>query len=320
MIGYLLKRMGLALVVLLLVLVMLVVLVQLVPGDPARTILGNHATPELIAEVRKNLRLDDSVLHQIWTFLSGLVHGDLGDDYLTGRPVADEIGTPLLNTLVLSVASIVLALVVGIPAGITAAVHRGGIIDTIIRAVSVLLLSMPAYVVALLLLLWLAVDNHVLPALGAGRGSDPLDYLQHLVMPTLALSVFWWAYLARLVRGSMLEVLGQPYVRTARAYGLSERTTIYRVALKNALVPITALTGLLLGYVLAGTVYAEVIFNRPGIGSLAVSAVGNRDWPVVRAIVLIYAAAFVLGSLVADVAYRFLDPRIRVESQDGALV
>ncbi|WP_020500074.1 ABC transporter permease [Sciscionella marina] len=320
MIGYLVKRLSLAILVLLLVMILLVLLIQFIPGDPARTILGNHATPELMAQVRRNLGLDDSVPQQVLTFVGDALRGDLGQDYISGQPVTSEIGTALANTALLSLASIVLALIVGIPMGLIAAVRKGGIIDRCIRAFSVLLLSMPPYVVALLLLLWFAVDNHLLPALGAGNLADPGDYLAHLLLPALALAVFWWAYLARLVRGSLLEVLGQPYVRTARAYGLSKQTTLYRVALKNALVPITALTGLLLGYVLTGTVYTEVIFNRPGIGSLAVSAVGNRDWPIVRAIVLIYAAAFILGNLLADLAYQFLDPRLRLDNRTEAFL
>lgn len=316
---YLLKRLGLAALVLFLVMALLVLLVQFVPGDPARIILGNHATPDLIAQVRTNLGLNQPIPQQVWSFVTGAVRGDLGDDYLTSQPVTAELGTPLLNTAILSLVSILLALAVGIPAGIGAAVRQGGLLDTAIRGASVLMLSMPSYVVALLLLLWLAVDNHVLPALGAGSLAHPLDYLQRLIMPSVALAVFYAAYLARLVRASMLEVLGQPFVRTARAYGLSERATVYRVALKNALVPVVALTGLLIGYVLAGTVYVEVIFNRPGIGSLAVSAVGNRNWPVVRAIVLIYAAAFVVGSLLADICYRYLDPRMRTDTTTGVL-
>ncbi|RLV49069.1 ABC transporter permease [Nocardioides mangrovicus] len=320
MLTYIIKRLALALLVLVLVTVLLVILVQLVPGDPARAILGNHATPDLIAQVRANLGLDRSVPHQAWDFLSHAVRGDLGDDYLTGQPVTSELGASLVDTAVLTLASVVLALVVGIPAGIVAANRPGGMVDAVIRAVSVVLLSMPPYVVALLLLLWFAVDNHVLPALGAGDLSQPGDYLQHLVLPAIALAVFWWAYLARLVRASMLEVLSQPYVRTARAYGLPPRVVTLRVALKNALMPVTALTGLLLGYVLAGTVYVEVIFNRPGIGSLAISAVATRDWPVVRAIILVYAAAFVIGGLLADLAYRVLDPRLRLEDGSGVFV
>jgi peptide/nickel transport system permease protein len=185
---------------------------------------------------------------------------------------------------------------------------------------SILLLSTPAYVLGLLLLLAFAVDIHAFPALGAGSLSDPVDYAKRLVLPAITLAAFWWAYLARLVRASMLEVLGQPYVRTARAYGLPQRMVRYRVALKNALIPVTALTGLMLGYILTGTVFVEVIFERNGLGNLAVSSVGNRDWPVVRGAVLIYAAAFVFGSLLADIGYRYLDPRLRLEERAEVFV
>jgi peptide/nickel transport system permease protein len=312
---YLVKRLLLAVLVLALIMVVLVVLVQLVPGDPARIILGNHATPALIAQVRSNLGLNQSVPSQVGHFLGDAVQGNLGRDFITNEKVTTELGSPLLHTVLLSLASIIIAVAVGVPMGIVAAVRRGGISDLIIRGTSVLLLSMPPYVVGLLLLLVLAVDNHFLPALGAGSLSDPGGYLERLVMPALSLAVFWWAYLARLVRGSMLEVLEQPYVRTGRAYGLAERTLRYRVALRNALVPIVALGGLLIGYILTGTVYAEEIFNRPGLGSLGVSAVGNRDWPVVRGVVLIYAAAFIFGSLLSDLAYRWLDPRMRLDEE-----
>jgi peptide/nickel transport system permease protein len=199
--------------------------------------------------------------------------------------------------------------------GILAAVRRGGIVDGLVRGTSVVLLSAPSYVIGLLLLLAFAIDVHLLPALGSGSLSNLGGYAERLIMPSVALAAFWWAYLARLVRSSMLEVLSDPFVRTSRAYGLKERVIRYRVALKNALVPVTALTGLMVGYILAGTVYVEVIFERTGLGNLAIAAIGNRDWPVVRAAVLIYAAAFIVGNLLADVAYRFLDPRLRLEER-----
>jgi peptide/nickel transport system permease protein len=264
--------------------------------------------------------LDDSVPVQVWNFVSHAVQGDLGTDFLSQAPVSDEVGTPLRNTAILSVVSVLLAIVVGVPLGIVSAVRQGGVADALIRGLSMILLSTPVYVVGLLLLLAFAVRVHVFPALGAGDPSQPLDYAKRLVLPAIALSVFWWAYLARLVRASMLEVLGQPFVRTSRAYGLREGAIRYRVALKNALVPVTALFGLMLGYVLAGTVYVEIIFNRVGLGNLAVSAIGNRDWPVVRAAVLIYAIGFILGNLLADMAYRWLDPRLRLEERGEVFI
>ena len=320
MVLYLTKRLGLAAVVVVVIMIILAVLVHLVPGDPARIFLGPHATPELIAQVRHSMGLDDPVATQVWTFASGAVQGDLGTDFINQAPVTSEIGTPLLNTAVLSVVSLLLAAVVGIPLGIICAVRQGGFVDAAIRGVSMILLSTPVYVLGLLLLIVFAVRVHALPALGAGELSDPLGYGERLIMPAIALSAFWWAYLARLVRASMLEVLGQPFVRTSRAYGLRERSIRYRVALKNALVPVTALFGLMLGYILAGTVYVEIIFGRVGLGNLAVSAIGNRDWPVVRAAVLIYAIGFILGNLLADLGYRWLDPRLRVEQRGEVFI
>jgi peptide/nickel transport system permease protein len=310
---YIVKRLGLAVLVVLVIMVILSVLVHLVPGDPAKNLVGPHATPQLIAQVRHNMGLDDPVPTQVWDFVWGGLHGDLGTDFLSQGPVTDELGEPLVNTITLSLVSVFLAIAIGVPLGIAAAVRPGSTIDVVIRGISVVLLSTPVYVIGLLLLLIFAVRLGALPALGAGSVSDPVDYTERLLMPAVALSAFWWAYLARLVRASMLGVMGEPFVRTSRAYGLPERVIRYRVALKNALVPVIALSGLMLGYVLAGTVYVEIIFGRPGLGNLAVSAIGNRDWPVVRAAVLIYAIAFVVGSLLADLAYRWLDPRMRLE-------
>jgi peptide/nickel transport system permease protein len=317
---YIAKRVGLAALVIVVVMVILAVLVNLVPGNPARIILGTHATPQLIAEVQRNMGLDNPIRVQVWDFVWQALHGNLGTDFLSQEPVSSEIGIPLANTAILSLASVLLAIVIGVPLGIVAAVRQGGVIDGLIRGMSMILLSTPVYVVGLLLLLFLAVDVHAFPALGAGSFSDPASYLERLVLPALALAAAWWAYLARLVRASMLEVLDQPFVRAARAYGLRERVIEFRVVLKNALVPVMALFGMMLGYVLAGTVYVETIFGRVGLGNLSVSAVGNRDWPLVRACVLIYAAGFILGNLLADVAYRFLDPRMRLEASDEVFI
>jgi peptide/nickel transport system permease protein len=317
---YVAKRLALAIAVLVVIAFLLIALVTVVPGDPARTVLGTHATPELMRQVRQTMGLDEPVWEQTWNFLWGALHGDLGTDFITRAPVRDELGRPFVNTLVLSLASMVLAAAIGIPAGVVSAVNSGGVVDRIVRAVSMVLLSTPVYVVGLVLLLVLSVHFHWLPSLGGGSFSDPLDYARRLLMPAFALAVYWIAYLARLVRSSMLEVLEQDYVRTSRAYGVPEATINFRVALRNALVPIVALLGLMLGYTLAGTVYVEQIFGRVGLGSLALSSIGNRDWPVVRGVVLIYAVAFVLGSLLADVAYRVLDPRLRVEQDAGVFV
>jgi peptide/nickel transport system permease protein len=318
MLIYIAKRFALAAAVLVVISFLLIALVEFIPGDPARTVLGTHATPELMRQVRSNMGLDKPVWQQTWDFIAGALHGDLGTDFVSRAPVRDQLGDPLINTMLLSLAAMLIAAAVGIPAGVLSAVRSGGWVDRVVRASSMILLSTPVYVVGLTLLLVLSVHLHWLPTLGGGSLSDPLDYVRRLIMPAVALALYWIAYLARLVRSSMLEVLQQDYVRASRAYGLNERTINFRVALRNALVPIVALLGLMLGYTLAGTVYVEQIFGRVGLGSLALSSIANRDWPVVRAVVLIYAVAFVLGSLLADVAYRLLDPRLRLE--DGAKV
>jgi peptide/nickel transport system permease protein len=174
------------------------------------------------------------------------------------------------------------------------------------------------YVVGLLLLLLFAVELHWLPAHEAGSLSHPVDYLRHLILPAITLAIPWIGYLPRLVRASMLEVLGSQHIKTARAFGFRERVIFYKYALKNALVPVVALFGLMLGHSVAGTVYAEWIFGRPGLGSLALDAIGTRNWPIIRAAVLFYALFFVLGNLVSDLSYRLLDPRIRVEEGAAA--
>jgi peptide/nickel transport system permease protein len=319
-IAYLARRIGLAAIVIVLVMIMLAVLVNLVPGDPAKVILGPHATPDLIAQVRSNMGLNDPVEVQVWHFIWHALHGDLGTDFISQSSVSSEVWPAFENTLALTMFGLVLSVGVGVPLGVLLATRAGGVLDAAIRSVTMVLLSSPVYVVGLVLLLILSVHWHVLPALGSGTFSDPVGYGKRLLMPGVALAVFWWAYLARVVRASMLEVLGQPYVRTARAYGLTERTVVYGVALKNALVPVSALVGLMLGYVLSGTVYVEIIFNRSGLGSLALGAVGNRDWPVVRAVVLIYAIAFIVGNLLADFGHRLLDPRVRVEEEREVFV
>ena len=172
-------------------------------------------------------------------------------------------------------------------------------------------ISAPAYVTSLVLLLLFAVKLRYLPAVGAGQAALPVDYLRHLILPALALAVFWWGYLPRLLRATMLEVMGTQYIRNSRAFGVRERVIFYRYALRNALLPIVALFGLMIGYSLTGTVYAENIFARPGLGSLALTAIGQRDWPVIRGVVLMYALFFIFGNLLSDLSYRLLDPRIK---------
>jgi len=313
MAGYLLRRLLSALVVLLLTTVLLALAVHLVPGDPARIVLGEHATPELIAMVRDRMGLDDPIALQVWHFVSGAVQGDLGTDFVQSVPVTSLIGQVLPDTLALAFASILLALLIGIPLGIALARWPGGVLDRVTHGLSMVFISAPAYVTSLVLLLLFAVKLRYLPAVGAGQAAEPVDYLRHLVLPAAALAVFWWGYLPRLLRATMLEVMGTQYIRNSRAFGVREPVIFYRYALRNALLPIVALFGLMIGYSLTGTVYAENIFARPGLGSLALTAISQRDWPVIRGVVLMYAVFFISANLLSDLSYRLLDPRIKLD-------
>jgi peptide/nickel transport system permease protein len=310
--GYVLRRLSSALIVVLLTAVLLALAVHLVPGDPARIVLGEHATPELIAMVRARMGLDDPIALQAWHFVSGAVKGTL--DRISSRAFRSRPSSQVLpDTLALAFVSILLALLIGIPLGIALARWPGGILDRVTHGLSMIFISAPAYVTSLVLLLIFAVKLRYLPAIGAGHAAAPVDYLKHLILPAAALAVFWWGYLPRLLRATMLEVMGTQYIRNSRAFGLRERVIFYRYALRNALLPLVALFGLMMGYSLTGTVYAENIFSRPGLGSLALTAIGERDWPVIRGVVLMYALFFIFGNLLSDLSYRVLDPRIKLE-------
>ena len=300
--------------VVLVVMVFLASLVHLIPGDPVTTILGPRADPELSKIVRHDMQLDLSVPHQVWNFVSGALHGDLGVDFTSNEEVTTLVFSALPHTIILACASLMLAVLIGVPLGIYAATHPNTLIDRITGVVAVSLITIPPYLAGLFLLLLFAVRFPVLPAIGAGELSDPLDYLRHLILPAVALAITWIGYLARLVRASMLEVLNANYIRTAQAFGIKERMIFYRYALKNAIIPTIAVLGVGLGSLMGGAIFVEVIFARPGLGTLIYDAIQSRNYPIVRGGVLVVAILFVLANLLADLSYRVLDPRIRDEA------
>jgi peptide/nickel transport system permease protein len=316
-IRYILKRLGMSVVVVALAMVFLGVLVHLVPGDPVKIILGPRASDALSEIVRKQMQLDEPVPVQVATFLAHAFQGDLGQDFVSRVPVTDLIWAALPHTLVLAVSSLALAAIVGIPLGVFAATHPNSWIDRITGVIGVSMITLPAFVAGLFLLLVFAVKLEVLPAIGAGSFSDPVDYIRHLILPSTALAVTWVGYLARLVRASMMEVLGSPYIRTAQAYGIQPRLISYKYALKNAVIPTVAVLGVGLGNLVGNAVFVEVIFTRPGLGTLLVQSIETRNFPIVRGAVLVVAVMVVLANLVADLSYRLLDPRIRVGMRDS---
>lgn len=311
--AYVLKRLGMTVVVILLLMVFLAIIVHLIPGDPVKTILGPRASEELSQTVRKEMDLDSSVPAQVWHFAANALQGDLGTDFVSQVPVTRLIGSALPHTLILATAALMLAALIGVPLGVFASTRPNSIADRMSGIISISLITVPAYVAGLLLLLVFSVQLDLLPAIGAGDFSDPIDYLKRLALPASALALTWIGYLARLVRTSMFEVLNQNYIRTAHAFGLRERRVYYKYALKNAIIPTVAVLGVALGTLMGGAVFVEIIFARPGLGTLILDSIENRNFPIVRGSVLVIAVFFVLANLAADLSYRLLDPRIRVE-------
>jgi peptide/nickel transport system permease protein len=317
MLFYIIKRILMTVLVLLLVVIFLSLLVHIVPGDPATTILGPRATPALIAKTRAAMDLDKPIYVQIGHFVLNLLRGSLGVDAVTGAPINKLVGSALPHTLILAITSLGLAILIGIPMGVYSATHPNSPVDRTLAVLSISFTTIPSYVAGLFLLLIFAVELHVLPAMGIGKTGDVGDYLRHLILPSVALAITWIGYLGRLVRTSLLEVLNETYIRASRAAGLSERLVRYRYALKNALIPTVAVLGVGLGSLMGGAVFVEIIFTRPGMGLLIYHAIQVRNYPLVRAGVLIVAVLFVLANFLADLVYTYLDPRIQLNKRQA---
>jgi peptide/nickel transport system permease protein len=313
MLQYILKRLGLSLIVAFLAMLFLASLVHVIPGDPVKTILGPRASQTLSDRVREEMGLNDPIPVQLFNFITRALQGDLGKDFVSSLPVTRLISVALPHTLLLAVSSLGMAALIGIPLGVYSATRPNSWIDRLTGIISVSCITLPSYVAGLFLLLLFAVQLGWLPAIGTGDLADPVDYARHLILPATALAITWIGYLARLVRASVLEVMGANYIRTAFAFGLRERVIFYRHALKNAIIPTIAVLGVGLGNLLGGTIFIEVIFTRPGLGRLIFESIGDRNYPIVRGGILIAALLFVLANLLADLSYTYLDPRIQVE-------
>ncbi len=315
MIVYFIRRLLMTLAVLLLVIIFLSLLVHIIPGDPAKTLLGPRASPELIEKTRAAMDLDQPVHIQVARFAWNVLHGSFGTDVFTGVSINKLIGAALPHTLILAFASLGMAVLLGVPLGVFSATHQDSWLDRVTALISISFTTIPSYVAGLFLLLIFAVELKVLPAMGLGEEGDPVDYLRHLILPATALAITWIGYLARLVRTSLLEVLNETYVRAARAGGLSERLIRYKYALKNALIPTVAVLGVGLGSLMGGAVFVEIIFTRPGMGTLIYKAIQARNYPIVRSSVLVVAFLFVFANLLADVIYTYLDPRVQLNKK-----
>lgn len=308
------KRLLAAIPVLLGLTVIVFLIMAMIPGDPATAILGSYATPDNVERLNRQLGLDRSLPEQYVIWLSNVLQGDLGRSYALNRPVLDEVLERLGATLLLAGTALVLCSLFGLVAGVVSAVRQYGITDKVVTVLVLVGISMPAFWLGLLLILAFAVHWQVFPASGMFSiygGGGPVDLLRHLTLPALTLAIVATGVIARLTRTAMLEVLRQDYIRTARAKGLGEGSVIVRHAFKAALVSVIPVIGIQAGFVLGGAVYVETVFQWPGIGSMLVNAISQRDILLVQGGVLVVAAAYVLFNLAADIAQMALDPRLR---------
>ena len=311
MLLYFIKRIFLGILIIGVAMTLMFFMIHLVPGDPARILLGPRATPEMIADMSMRMGLDQPLIIQLMKFLGNILRGDLGMDVISNRPVTSIVFGQLPYTLWLIFSAIFGAMLIGIPLGCYSALHRNTLADRISGVISVACITAPSFVVALYSLLIFAVTLQWFPSIGAGEKGDFFDQMSHLVLPAFAIGLAWVGYLSRLVRASMLEVMGENHIRTARAYGLTEATIIYRYALKIAILPTVTVIGVGMGFLISAAVLTEIVFARPGLGKLIIESITSRNYPVVMGSVLISTVLFVISTTISDLINASLDPRIR---------
>ncbi len=313
MLLFIVRRFFTAIPTLIIVTLMVFGVQRMLPGDPALIIAGEQRDPEVIAYIRERYRLDEPIPVQYFAWLSQVVRGDLGQSIRTNQPVTQLIFQKLPVTLELAFLSMVVALLIAIPIGVLSAVRKNTAVDYAGTIFALSGLSVPNFWLGIMLILLVSVQWSLLPASGYVEfNRDPVENLRRMIMPSLVLGTGLAAVIMRQMRASMLEVLKQDYVRTARAKGLFNRRVILRHALRNALIPVVTLIGLQLGALLSGAVLTEQVFTIPGFGKLIVDAVFNRDYAVVQGVVLFTAAAYIFINLLVDVAYVLINPRIAV--------
>jgi len=312
MLAYIARRLLAAVPVIVMVVVIIFAMLRLTPGDPAAVLAGDDATTEQIAQIRQTMGLDQPMLTQFGLWANQLVRGDLGQSLLSRKPVLDLIGERVGPTVALTLSVLIVTLLVAIPIGIIAARHRGKLLDRVVMMLSVFGFSVPVFVVSYLLIYLLALKLGWFPV----QGYRPLSngfwpFAQRLALPTLALSGIYIALVARMTRSSIIEVLNEDYIRTARAKGATESAILLRHALKNAAVPIVTVIGIGVASLITGVVVTESVFNLPGLGRLVVEAILARDYPIIQGLILLFSLAYIVINLVVDVLYTVFDPRIR---------
>jgi ABC-type dipeptide/oligopeptide/nickel transport system permease component len=308
---FFLRRLLAAVPTLLAVLTLVFVIVRIVPGDPALVILGDQATPEAIAALHERLGLNRPLWQQYLDFLFSALRGDFGNSLVTGRPILDEVAAVLPHTIDLTLASMLFGVIVGVPVGIWAALHRNRAIDVAARILSLIGLSFPVFVSGIFALLLFALHWRIFPVIGSADLSNIPDRLHKLVLPTVTLGLVMAAYITRVTRSAMLASLSEDYIRTARAKGVPARRIVWVHGLRNASIPIVTVVGLYVGILLGNSVLTEIVFNRPGLGKVIVGALNQRDYTMLQGLMVIYCFLIVVVNAVTDMLYGILDPRVQ---------
>jgi len=310
MFRYMVTRLLLAIPTLLAVLTLVFFVVRVIPGDPATAALGDYASKEAVDALRERMGLNDPLHVQYFRFLGDLLRGDLGASLITGKAISEQVRQVLPYTLQLTLSAVLVGALLGIPIGVYTAVHRNTFADYVGRVLSLAGLSVPAFYLGILIMLFFALKLGLFPAVGGGDLSDLKDNLSHLALPALTLGLIMTTSVARLTRSAMLNVLSEDYVRTARAKGLKERAVILRHALRAALVPIVSIIGIWSASLIADSVLTETVFARPGLGKMLVSAIMQRDYTALQSVMIIYTGFIVVINLITDLVYSLVDPRI----------
>jgi len=319
MLSFLLRRLAAVLPVLLVVSLVVFLILRLAPGDPAAVIAGNSATNEDIAQIRTQLGLDRSIPVQYGIWIGRVLQGDLGFSYYLNKPVTELIAQRIEPTLALAVGTVILAVLIAVPLGTLAAWRLGGWLDRLLSGFSVAGFSIPVFVIGYMLIYLFSIRLEWLPVQGykslfgdaGGAGAGTWAWMRQLILPWMTLAMIYVALIARVTRASVSEALTEDYIRTARAKGLTERAVLLHHALVNAAVPIVTVIGIGIALLIGGVVVTETVYAIPGLGSLTVDAVLNRDFPVIQGLVLLFSVSYVMVNLLVDLSYLFLDPRIR---------
>ena len=313
MIGYIIRRIIQTIPLLFAIVTIIFFTLRMLPADPAMAVLGDQASEQSLRALREQMGLNRPLYVQYFSFLGGLIQGDLGNSIITDEPVADMILQVFPYSMALAGASIIIACLIGIPTGVMCALKRNRLSDNIGRVLSLLGISTPGYYLGVLLLLAFSLKFRIFPTTGAGEWSDPLDIFQHLFLPALSLGLVNAALIMRVSRSTMLDVLNEDYIRTARSKGLNESIVVYKHALRNALLPVVTIIGVYMGVILGTAVLTEMVFSRPGLGRLLISAVNARDYPVIQSSLIVFACGVALINLLTDLSYAFINPQVKFD-------